>query len=302
MSAPVITPLPNYGYELDDFRFGRETAYKISKVDFGEIAPQTNDVANPRADGQRFGRDYYRGRLVTFEGNIYTTREAPQNQFAAPDALEDITNAWTPDLLRLTPGKVTSLRMHRNGRIRRVFGRPNRFKPETRGSDSRGWIPFSCDFRCVDHYFYDDTEFTETIPFIPVSIGGLIGPLIGPIIASDPSEGSGNITVNGTKPSWFIMKINGPIIDPIVEVTDSWRAELKMTLLSDQYVILDPTPWNRSVRRNDGANMSGAFTQQSARLAQMRLSPGYNQVLLRGSDPTGTASVQGYWRDTYSSF
>ncbi len=302
MSAPVITPLPNYGYELDDFRFGRETPYKIKTVDFGEITPVANDVDNPRADGQRFGRDYYRGRLVTFDGNIYTVREDPNNQFAAPDALERITNAWTPEQIRFTPGKVTNLRMHRNGRIRRVFGRPNRFKPGNQGSDSRGWIPFSCDFRCIDHLFYSDEEFQEVIPLIPVSLGGLIGPLIGPIIASDAGEGSGNITVMGTKPSWMISKINGPIIDPIIEVTDSWRAELKLTLYSDQYVIVDPTPWNRSIRRNDGANMSGAFTAQSARLAQMRLSPGYNQVLLRGTDPSGTASMQAYWRDTYASF
>lgn len=299
---PTLTPLPNYGYELDEFRFGRETPYKIKTVDFGETSPETNDVKNPRANGQRFGRDYYRGRLITFDGNIYTVREAPKDQTAAPDALERLTGAWTPENLIATPGLTTSLRLHRNGRIRRVFGRPNRFKPGNQGSDSRGWIPFSCDFRCVDHYFYDDTEFSETIPLIPVSLGGLIGPLIGPIIASDAGEGSGNITINGTKPSWAIQKVNGPIIDPIVEVVDSWRAELKLTLYSDQYILIDPTPWNRSVRRNDGANMSGAFTQSSARLAQMRLSPGYNQVLLRGTDPTGTASMQMYWRDTYASF
>jgi hypothetical protein len=309
MTAPVLTetPLPNYGYEIDGFRFGRNTPYKIKTVDFGELTPQTNDINNPRSDGQRFGRDYYRGRLITFDGNIYTTREAPKDQTAAPNALEYLTNAWTLDDVRLTPGKITSLRMHRNGRIRRVFGRPNRFKPSNQGTDSRGWIPFSCDFRCVDHLFYDDAEFAETIPLIPISIGGLVGPLIGPIIASDPSEGSGNITVKGTKPSWLIAIIRGPIVDPIIEVLTgpggpSWRIELKLTLYSDQFVIIDPTPWNRSVRRNDGANMSGAFTAQSARLSQMRMNPGYNQVLLRGTDPTGTASMDAFWRDTYSSF
>jgi hypothetical protein len=299
MSSPI--PLPNLAYEVGNLRLGRQTPYKVNKFDIGELVPETTDVPQPRANGVRFGRDYYRGRLITFEGNIYTKKDAPGDQIAAPNALEDLVTAWSPEEVMMTPNEVIPLRIHRANRIRRVYGRPNRVQ-STQGSYTRGWIPFVADFRCVDHLFYDDAENYEVVPFIPVSIGGLEGELIGDIIASAPGAGSGDITVRGTKPSWCITKINGPILNPVVHVTERWSYTLQTNILSDQWVTVDPTPWNRVVRRNDGANLSGAFTAQSARLSQMRLPPGYNQILLEGTDPTGTSSLEVFWRDTYGSY
>lgn len=299
MSSP--TPLPLLAYEMNGFRFGRGTQVKVRKVDFGELSPETTDVPNPRADGQRFGRDFYRGRLITFEGDIYTAREFPNNTEVAPNLREYFQNTWTPEYERLTPNFVMSLRMHRANRIRRVYGRPNRFAT-TEGSYSRGWIPFTADFRCIDHLFYDDAEFSEVVPFVPTAIGGLQGDLIGDIFATNPNEGSGQITIRGTKPSWCLTKINGPILNPTVTLTGFWSYKLNVNILADQWVLIDPSPWNRYSRRNDGANMSGRFTAQSARLSQMRLYPGYNQIQLKGTDPSGTSSVQVFWRDTYSSY
>lgn len=239
--------------------------------------------------------------MISFEGNIYTARDHPSDPLAAPIQLETMQQAWTPDLLRSTPGRVTALRMQRSGRVRRVYGRPNRLS-STAGATKRGWIPFTADFRCVDHLFYDDVEFQEVIPFIPDSLGGLIGELIGDIIAAPAGIGSGLVTIKGTKPSWLVYRINGPIIDPEIEVVDRWKAKLKLTLAADQFVVVDPTPWNRSVRRNTGANAGGSFTADSQRLSGMLLPPGPNQILLRGTDNTGTSSVTVYWRDTYSSY
>lgn len=304
MTTPI--PLPELGYELqsidpayDNFRFGEGTNYRIATVDFGSIESETGDIPQPRADGVRFGRDYYRGRLIAFEGNIWTARSNPGSAVAAPNLLRELTGAWTPDLLRSTPGRVTALRMQRSGRTIRVYGRPNRVS-STAGATKRGRIPFSMDFRCVDHYFYDDVEFTEVIPFIPPAVGGLIGELIGDIYASSAGVSDATITVNGNKPSWLVWKVHGPIQNPEIEVVDRWKAKLNLTLAADQFVIVDPTPWNRSVRRNTGANAAGAFTAQSQRLSAMLLPPGPSQVLLRGTDNTGTSSLQLYWRDTYS--
>lgn len=309
MTPRVIQPssLQELTYEIEggddqpDFKFGRGTDIKVASVDFGETIPESSPSPNPRADGIRFGRDYYRGRTITFEGNIYTARSQPGEQLAALLTGEAFQSAWSPEQLRLTPGRVTALRMHRAGRIRRVYGRPGRFLP-TSGRTKRGWMPFTCTFECVDHLYYDDVELAEVVPLIPDSIGGLEGELIGPIIASSAGQGSNTLLVGGTKPAWLGYKIYGPIIDPSIQITGRWRATLQMTLAYDEFVVVEPTPWQRTVRRNSGANASGVFTAQSARLSEMRVYPGANEVLLRGNDPTGTARIETFWRDTYSLF
>lgn len=294
----------DFSYELGDFTFGRGTEFKIANVEFGPADSQDNASGNPRADGIRFGREYKGGRLITFEGNIFGVPADPTvgRPEGAYHSLERLETAWENSTLRLNPGEVTALRMHRAGRSRRVFGRPKRIAT-TSGRGMRGWIPFTADFRTVDHLFYSDAEFTENVPLIPTGVGGLEGELIGPIVSSGNTEGSGALDVGGTQPTWMTYRINGPITAPIIEVVDEWRAQLAVDLLYDQYVIVDPRPWARTVRRNDGANMAGAFTAQSVRISQMKLQPGrMNQVVLRGLDPTGTSSVDVYWRDAFSSY
>lgn len=294
----------DFSYELGDFTFGRGTEFKIARVDFGSADITEGSIPNPRADGVRFGRDYKGGRTITFEGNIFgvpadTSVGRPEGAY---HSLERIETAWEDPSLRLNPGEVKRLSMHRAGRSRCVFGRPGRFA-STSGAGMRGWLPITFDFKTSDHLYYSDGEFVENVPFIPTGIGGLEGELIGPIVASGATEGSGSLNVGGTQPTWLTYKINGPISGPMIEVTDEWRAQLAIDLLYDQYVIVDPRPWARTVRRNDGANLSGAFTAQSVRISQMKLQPGrVNQVLLRGYDPTGTSSVDVYWRDAYSSY
>src|SRR5687767_5872901 len=115
-------PLSELAYELQsvdpaypNFTFGRGTQYHIGPPDFGAIEPETGDIPQPRADGVRFGRDYYRGRLIAFEGNIWTARTNPGDEVAAPILLEELAAAWSPELLRSTPGRVTALRMRRSG-------------------------------------------------------------------------------------------------------------------------------------------------------------------------------------------
>ena len=306
----MTTPLPELAYELmsadgPEFQWGRGTDIHVRQFDDGTVESEAGTVPNPRADGVRFGRDYFRGRTLSWEGDIYTTRSSPGSNTASLELHEQFRDAWTPDEVRLTPNRVMALRMRRGGRIRRVFGRPGAFS-STSGKSARGWIPYVCTFKCVDHLYYDDTEYSEHIPMIPTSIGGLQGPLIGPIIASDESEGSGLIQIRGTKPSWLILRINAPIatplVDPIVEVVDRWFIKLNTTLFPGQFIVIDPSPWNRYVRRNDGKNMSGIFTAQSARISSMQIPPGNNQVLLRGNDTSGTASIDAFWRDTYTSY
>jgi hypothetical protein len=286
-------------YQDRTFKFGgrKTTPYYVDTVEFGQADMNLNDNNAPRSDGVLFGREYRGGRTITFEGNIIT---AP-GPVPALNALEEFQAAWDNEDLRYQPGDVAVLRMRRGGRIRRVYGRPRRFRSTSRMT-SHGWIPFVCDFETKDSRYYGDEEVAESISLIPAELGGLTGPLQGPIIATMPGDGEGIITIRGTKPSWLVVRLNGAIINPGIELVGHWKYTMPMTLLHDQWVLVDPTPWARSVRRQDGANLAGVFTADSVRLSQMRVPPGTHQILLTGTDPSHTATAQLFFRDVYSSY
>lgn len=283
-------------YDLDGYVFGQGTEVMVLDLEIGSADIATNDAVLPRQDGIRFGRDYRTGRVITFD-MIVTTGTGVESL----DHLADLENVWLADLTRGTPGAVSILKLTRAGRTRRVYGRPRRFAMASE-RNRYGWISAVADFQCVDHLFYSDAELSTTIGMSSPSVGGLVGPLIGPIIAESAGEGVLDLFVGGNQPAWPVIRVNGPIIDPTIEVTEQWAATLNVTLASDQWVVIDPSPWNRTVRRNDGANLAGKFTASSQRLSQMRVPPGRQQFLLRGTDPTGSASMNVFVREAHSSY
>lgn len=290
---PVVDDLY---YDLDGFEFGHGTDYLVWDLDIGPADIVSNDVNQPRQDGIRFGRDQRGGRVLTFEVILLSgTGVEAQDSFGRFGA------AWLADHVRATPGAVSILRLTRGGRTRRVYGRPRRLAQAPERS-RYGWFSAVADFQCSDHLFYSDAELATTIGMAAPSVGGLIGPLVGPIDAESAGEGAQDIYVGGDVPAWPVIRINGPIIDPSIELLDEWSFALRTTLASDQSIVIDPTPWNRAVRRNDGANFAGTFTAASQRLTQMRVPAGRrHQFLLRGVDPTGTASANVYVREAFTS-
>lgn len=286
-------------YELvngdERWLFGRDTSCLVDAVDFGSPQLTNHDTPHPRGDGTLFGRDYRGSRTVTITGNVLT------DPGGALDALGGMEAAWLADGVRSEPSATSVLRMSRGGRLRTLYGRPRKFASTSRLS-SRGWVPYTCDFTTLDHLYYGDDEAANLVPFVPNAVGGLIGGQVGGWAASSSGSSSGQVVVAGTRPSWLVWRVRGPIVNPQIEVVGRWIATLNTTVAYDQFISVDPSPWNRSVRRNDGANFSGAFTAASVRLSEMQVPPGANQVLLRGIDPTGSSSVELFWRNVWSSY
>lgn len=286
--------------ELDGLVMGPGTDYIISDLRLGgrgEI--RDNDAPMPREDGIRFGRDHVGGATIEFEISVNT-----YDRTAASAAWAALASRIDARAVRTTPGAVSSLSVRiGDGETYRVFGRPRRFDPVATALADAGRVDLVGDFQCVDSYVYSDVEYQTMLGIVPESTGGLIGPLIGPLVAAADVEGDLSVTIEGTEPAWLVVRINGPIAYPTVEVADQWSVTLNIELASDQSVTLDPTPWNRSVRRDsDGANLAGTFTAASQRLSGMRILPGRRRVILRGTDPTGTASMTLFWRSTWLSF
>lgn len=291
-------------YDLDGFAFGgafAETGFLVNDMDPGSAEIVNNDAGYPRQDGTRFGRDYRSGRTITFNIVVLPDYQVAGSGVDAQDRFGTLASAWLADEVRATPGAVSVLRITRGGRTRRVYGRSRRFAPSAERAQF-GWFSADADFQCVDHLFYGDAELATTIGMTLPSVGGLVGPLIGPIDAESAGEGLQHLFVGGTQPGWLKMVIHGPIVDPFVEVVGQWSLKLNVTLASDDWIEIDPAPWNRLIRSKSGANMAGKLTYDSRRLTQMRIPPGTQQILLRGIDPTATAYVQCFVREAYSHY
>lgn len=290
--------------------FGKGTPITVEQLDLGASGTDTNDYRSPRADGTGFGRDYRAGRVLAWDGNILGRLTPAQraagmsSQRVVLDALETLETAWDAEEVRLEPEDVAVLRMRRGGRTRRVYGRPRRFEPTT-GNTHQGWVPFSCDFQARDHFYYDDQEQSLGVSMVPAGVGGLVGDRIGPWVAAGAGAGISTMNVGGTKPAWTVIRIHGPVsgslVDPVIEIVGQWKIQLLGSIAYDQFVVVDSTPWGRSIRRSDGANWSGKLSTVSRRPSGMRVPPGSHTVILTGVDSSLTAYATVYWRDTFAS-
>lgn len=287
-----MSVLKELQYELDGFVFGRGTPYTVATSQFDSPTIDSQDTDLPRGNGIRFGQDRRRGRTITFDMNILTNG-------SALDELEGLTTAWRDNDIASTPGKMSILRMRRDNRTRRVYGRPRKFAATT-GTTLSGWIPVTSTFVTSDDLFYSDEETTVSTYIVPPASGGLLLPAVAPFILSDPGTGQGQFTVAGSVPTPLMIRIYGPITDPSVEFIGSFIIGLSGTLASDDYVDIDSRDHTAITRF--GKNWAGKFQYGSPSLSDIVVSPGAHTVVLRGTDQTGTAALNLSWRNAYTSF
>ena len=300
--------LPEASFELDGYPFGGVGAtVAIEDVDFGAPGIFTHDTARPRADGIMFGRDWRGGRIITFTLSVLTEYTAPAvatvggyGTVSALDALAGLERAFLADQVRTTPGAVSTLRYRLGGRQRVVYGRGRKFAAISRWA-TLGRIPVTCEFQCVDHLFYDDTQYTNLVDYVPPPAGGLTWPITFPWSTITVGYSPGTVGIYGNTATWLPIVIHGPIASPTVRYVNGWTVGLDLTLRADQWVTIDPRPWSRSVRLNDGTNVAGALTADSPRLSDIRIMPGLAEIVLAGADSTGTSSMTLLWRAAYTS-
>lgn len=302
----VMEALTNLQYVLinppndDGFRFGRNTDIHVALATFGDPDLRLNDEVNPRADGIRMGRDFYSGRTVTFDINITSRTGTAHSQVSKMMA------AWTTSDTYGSPsrqiaGAVSELHMYRHGMHKVVYGRPRRFSPTT-GRVDLGWIPVTCDFQTIDHYFYDEHENVNLIGLVPPTVGGFTFPLVFPLNTIPITTQGDIVEVDGDAESWLVTTIYGPIVNPVIDFVGYWQVKTNLTLLTGEYLTIDPRPWSRGVYKNGTQNAAGVFTADSRRLSGMKAPPGVHQIVLRGTDPTGTARMETRWRNTYNTW
>lgn len=294
----------DWQFEIDDgvtsLTLGPGTPYHIYEFDHPKPDVRANETPRARADGTNRGRDYLGGVVIPMEfGIVADELDDPETVL---DYLAALRNIWYGDNVRRTPGVRAVLKIRRPGReALRIYGRPGGFKPGSLLNASVGYVDGVMEFEADDGYLYSDELHSLSVPYVPVPLGGLQGELEGPWVGVVAGIASGALNVGGESPAWLTWSPHGPITNPEIEVVGRWSSTLMGSIAHDTRVTVDPSPWVRTARSESGANWAGSFKPGSTRMSRMLVPPGDHQVLLRGTDVTGTSYLDLSWRDTYTS-
>lgn len=285
-----MTSLDNWTADLNSYKFGRGTDVHIEDIDFGQGDIVSGDVNLVNEDGTLFTTDNHSGREIT----LLLFINLPKQE--ALSLLGPIKRAWNSRQLRDSPARVSQLTYTRAGRTRRVFGRPRKIASSDQMS-SNGYIPITATFQCADNHFYDVSDNSIQVNIVPPSVSGITSPLVAPVTTTVAEKAQGDFTVTSDDDTWFELMLHGPIdSDCEIELLGQWVIEMhQLKLAYDNYLIIDPRHWSRKVKTRFGVNQTGAFSADSPRLSEIKVPPGDNSLILRGTDQTGTAYVIGSW-------
>lgn len=298
MTVPVaeLPTLEEGQWRIEDLTFGSGTQFPIASfpdISYGSVDVQ--DKKRPRGDGLIFGRDRYNANIITFDMAVWAA-DLELN-------LQWLSKWWRGNQTRWMPNKAMSLKYCFEGKQRQVFGRPRNFSPIP-GPPGREWVRVQCDFQCIDDKFYSQEEFHAHVDIDPSSLGGLYSPLIAPLqTIGTSSSTAGEFSSGGNTEAWIRAVIQGPIDFPSFELIDNvegWHQTMpRLSMNFDQHVVISSYPWDRRIIDERGFSLGGAFDQASRKLSRLWLPPGDHELVLRGTDPTGTAYMDLYWYEAY---
>ncbi|GGW95305.1 hypothetical protein [Streptomyces noursei] len=290
-----------------NFTFGsiRSGYYLLEPYEIAHGETDTGDTPLPRADGIRFGQDYRSAATITFEIGVDAVDDATTQRArhgANLNRLSVMGQAWDAEALRRRFATPAVLSTVQGGRGRRFYGRPRKWAPAGSKLTRQGYTPVVATFACQDATAYDEVEQRTRVDIAPPPHRGLVGPLTTPLTMTGESSGkvAGVVMVGGTRPTWPLITIYGPITQPVCEVVGRWKVSLDLTLGEGEQIVIDPRPWARTVLRNGSASVAGSLYRGSPRLEEMRLPIGRQDFVLRGTDLTGTAYMTIAWRDAYA--
>ncbi|WP_330335706.1 hypothetical protein OHS33_38660 (plasmid) [Streptomyces sp. NBC_00536] len=304
-----------------DFTFGtRRSGYDLLEpyeITFADA--DVGDTPMPRTDTVRLGQDFKGAATITFEIGVDTVTAAKTQlgRYGANlDAVSVAAQAWDAEALRRRFGVPAVLRTVQGGRARRFYGRPRKWAPAASRLTRLGHTSVVASFACVDALAYDDVEQSKIVRLQPPEHRGLAGPLKDPITMTGESASvlPGGLTVGGTRPTWPVITIYGPISQPQVVLVDraiderdpsrgslpGWTIGFDMGIGENETITIDTRPWARTVLRNGEASVAGYLSWGSPRMEDMRLPVGRQDMTLRGVDSTGAARMVVAWRDAYA--
>ncbi|KKI18708.1 MULTISPECIES: hypothetical protein [unclassified Leucobacter] len=284
------------------YRFGPpQWPVQFVGVEVSTDSYRVDDTAVPRGDGQLFGQDFVEPGEIKISVKIdFTTAPYPVEECArlAWEARTELARVWRADAVRQTPGLLAELTM---GGVQMVEGRPRRAKFDD-DHQGVGLIFAELYFVPADPTAYtvdadgNSTWHEQTVDLVPPISGGLVAPLVAPLSTMYDSDRSRPFVVGGTAPAWPIIRVKGPInAGAQVDLVSRWTVRLTRALAYDETAEIDCRPGRQASRLNgQGRNVLAPDTDFS----RLSMTPGPQELTLRGTSMEGTASVTVRWRET----
>lgn len=262
----------------------------VQKFDPGKTDHRDQDELNPLDNTILMGRDRVLPPVWEFTLGMGDFTPGP-----ALAALGQLQRIW--NVPERTPGAETALVYKVGGRTRQVFGRPRPFSFNPEMLVGLGYVVAVAGFHLNDALHYGTALRTLQMSMIVQKVGGgFKAPFTAPILTDAGQSRNGFADNLGSAPAPFKLRINGPVINPVV-TGPGWNLRLGYAIPEGQWVDID-TKLN-TVRARNGANLSGLLSR-SSRLLSAKLAPGRNEIKFSGTDNTGISNIRLTWYDAYT--
>jgi hypothetical protein len=279
----------------------------LEEPDIAYGDPIVGDQDLPGEDGIRMGLDYVSPLTVTFNlGVLSSARPSNLNQDSYQQAhlgmVSKLRNAWRADSIRGVSSTMATLRVHKAGRERFLYGRPRRFAPAHSRLYRQGYTPVVADFKAVDDRWYDATQQTAVIEtryvlqrdpghwwiFKPVKV-----------------QAAGTLNIGGDMSTWPFFRIEGPASNIRIVIGSSAGTQIDFTLNytigAGHHVWVDPRPWCRYAVTETGASVAHLLTPGSSPLSKMFLPPAVYSFNAYYNSPVANqwGPITCYWSNAY---
>lgn len=119
-----------------------------------------------------------------------------------------------------------------------------------------------------------------------------------PVVARGYTTSANTFEVVGEEATWPVITIQGPVLNPTVEVAGRFRFSAATSLQFDESLTIDTRPGRQTVLRN-GTRIA-SLTRTSSLLSEASLPPGSHTFTLSGSSSSGAPTAQISWRSAFS--
>lgn len=273
------------GLEVNDF-----SSIWVREFDPGVDTVDTNDIDSTVYDETYMGVDFYRGPVWTF--TLVVEGSTPAEVF---DRFGEVKAAWRDTTVSKRGGETTELKFRQGGRERVVYGRPRQFAGNPSRTALEGWAEIEVQFKLSDPLTYQ-SEWEKHELTLPAAAND----------SSFPNRLGSIPLVGGQAPTPFIVDVfpeDAKVVNPVF-IMDGRRYEFQTTIPKGSWLRVDS---RRGFARLGGGSVNGrnviGTMKDRTRLRQVRIPPeGEVEIMAGGSDTSGTARFEFWWRPAYYSF
>lgn len=167
-------------------------------------------------------------------------------------------------------------------------------------------VKFALDVDYMDPWAYSTDDESVPLAVAPGASGGLSVPVRFPVrFARSGGVRDRWATNNGENPAPVMLRFDGPMTNPVVELQGFWRFALSGTLAYDEYLIVDtrrtPATINIYSTTRPGHRSAFSWIRDGSRFSDLVIPPGQHAFSFQAVDDTYTASMTASWPHTFSS-